>query len=164
MLVEDGAVAWLGSDSAADVHADSVEEIVELRGALVTPAFVDAHVHLTSTGLIVAGLDLHDARSLTAALDRVAAFAAGIPAGQMVIGQGWDESRWPERRAPSLAELDRAVGGRPAYLSRADVHSALASSALIAAVPEVRGAAGFDDRASSGSRRTTWSARRRSAC
>ena len=146
MLVEDGAVVWLGSDSAADVaHADSVDEIVELRGALVTPAFVDAHVHLTSTGLIVAGLDLHDAPSLTAALDHIAAFAAGIPAGEMVIGQGWDESRWPERRAPSLAELDRAVGGRPAYLSRADVHSALASSALIAAVPEVRGAAGFDE-------------------
>ena len=146
MLVEDGAVAWMGSDSAADVaHADSVDEIVELRGALVTPAFVDAHVHLTSTGLIVAGLDLHDARSLTDALDRIAAFAAGVPAGETVIGQGWDESRWPERRAPSLSELDRAVGGRPAYLSRADVHSALASSALIAAVPEVRGAAGFDE-------------------
>jgi predicted amidohydrolase YtcJ len=146
MLVEDGAVAWLGSDSAADVaHADSVDEIVELRGALVTPAFVDAHVHLTSTGLIVAGLDLHDAPSLTAALDSIAAFAAGIPAGQMVIGQGWDESRWPERRAPSLPELDRAVGGRPAYLSRADVHSALASSALIAAVPDLRGAPGFDE-------------------
>lgn len=146
MLVEDGAVAWLGSDSAADVaHADSVDEIVELRGALVTPAFVDAHVHLTSTGLIVAGLDLHDAPSLTAALDHIAAFAARIPAGEMVIGQGWDESRWPERRAPSLAELDRAVGGRPAYLSRADVHSALASSALIAAVPQARAATGFDE-------------------
>lgn len=146
MLVEDGAVAWLGSDSAADVaHADAVDEVVELRGALVTPAFVDAHVHLTSTGLAVAGLDLHDAPSLTAALDRIAAFAATVPPGETVIGQGWDESRWPERRAPSLAELDRAVGGRPAYLSRADVHSALASSALIAAVPDVRGVVGFEE-------------------
>ena len=145
MLVEDGKVAWLGSDSAADVaHADSVDEVVELRGALVTPAFVDAHVHLTSTGLALAGLDLHDAVSLGDALDRIASFAAGLPAGETVLGQGWDESRWPERRAPSPAELDRAVGGRPAYLSRADVHSALVSPALVAAVPEVRGVAGFD--------------------
>src|SRR5579859_2320205 len=66
MLVEDGRVAWLGSDSAADVaHRDSVDEVVELRGALVTPAFVDAHVHLTSTGLALAGLDLQGTRSLT---------------------------------------------------------------------------------------------------
>ncbi|NUR62675.1 MAG: amidohydrolase [Catenulispora sp.] len=148
MLIEDGRVAWLGTDSAADVaHADSVDEIVELRGALVTPAFVDAHVHLTSTGLALAGLDLHDAVSLTDALERIAAFAAGLPAGETVLGQGWDESKWPERRAPSPAELDRAVGGRPAYLSRADVHSALVSPALAAAVPEVRGAAGFDEEA-----------------
>ena len=145
MLVEDGAVAWLGSDGAADVaHADSVDEVVELRGALVTPAFVDAHVHLTSTGMALAGLDLHDTASVTDALDRIAAFAATVPHGQMVIGQGWDESRWPERRAPSVAELDRAVGDRPAYLSRADVHSALVSSALVAAVPEVAAAVGFD--------------------
>jgi predicted amidohydrolase YtcJ len=146
MLVEDGAVAWLGSDSAADVaHAGSVDEVVELRGSLVTPAFVDAHVHLTSTGMLLAGLDLHDAVSLADALDRIAAFAARVPAGETVVGQGWDESKWPERRAPSVAELDRAVGGRPAYLSRADVHSALASSALMAAVPEVRGAVGYDE-------------------
>src|SRR6266702_1698573 len=70
MLVEDGEIAWLGSDSAADVaHADSVNEIVELRGALVTPAFVDAHVHTTSTGLSLAGLNLERARSLGEALD-----------------------------------------------------------------------------------------------
>ena len=146
MLVEDGAVAWLGSDSAADVaHAESVDEIVELRGALVTPAFVDAHVHLTSTGLKLIGLDLSEAVSLADALDRISGFAAALPPGAMLRGQGWDESKWPERRAPTLEELDRAVGGRPAYLSRADVHSALASSALIAAVPRVRGAVGFDE-------------------
>ena len=147
MLVEDGAVAWLGSDSAADVaHADAVDEIVDLRGALVTPAFVDAHVHLTSTGLD-AGRPGPARRALADRRPgprRRLRRGASRPA-QMVIGQGWDESRWPERRAPSLAELDRAVGGRPAYLSRADVHSALASSALIAAVPEARGAVGFDE-------------------
>ena len=145
MLVEDGAVAWLGSDSAADVaHADSVDEVVELRGALVTPAFVDAHVHLTSTGLNLLSLDLNGAVSLAEALDRIASFARSLPAGAMLRGQGWDDSKWPERRAPTLEELDRAVDGRPAYLSRVDVHSALASSALLAAVPQVRGAAGFD--------------------
>src|SRR5258708_8866605 len=86
MLVEDGAVAWLGSDSAADVaHAGSVDEIVELRGSLVTPAFVDAHVHLTSTGLLLAGLDLHDEASLASALDRIAAFPPRVPPAAMPI-------------------------------------------------------------------------------
>ncbi|GAA3002086.1 hypothetical protein GCM10020229_12790 [Kitasatospora albolonga] len=48
----------------------------------------------------------------------------------MLIGHGWDEAKWPEGRAPSLAELDAAAGGAALYLSRTDVHSALASTAL----------------------------------
>ena len=38
----------------------AVDEVIELDGALVTPAFVDAHVHTTSTGLLLTGLDLSD--------------------------------------------------------------------------------------------------------
>src|SRR6185503_2385478 len=44
--------------------------VVELAGALVTPAFVDAHVHTTSAGLALAGLDLSTVDSVAAVLDR----------------------------------------------------------------------------------------------
>jgi predicted amidohydrolase YtcJ len=60
-----------------------------------------------------------------------------------VLGSGWDESRWPAPRRPTAAELDRASYGGAVYLSRVDVHSALASSALLAAVPEVRELPGY---------------------
>ena len=33
------------------------------RGRLLTPAFVDAHLHAVQAGLVMAGLDLHDAAS-----------------------------------------------------------------------------------------------------
>lgn len=42
MLVAGGEIAWIGSDGAALAMADGVDEVVELVGALVTPAFVDA--------------------------------------------------------------------------------------------------------------------------
>lgn len=61
MVVERGQVAWVGSEGAADAFADGVEEIVDLDGALVTPAFTDAHVHTTATGLALTGLDLSGA-------------------------------------------------------------------------------------------------------
>ena len=47
-----------------------------------------------------------------------------------MLGHGWDERDWPERRAPTMAELDRASYGGSVYLSRVDVHSAVASTAL----------------------------------
>lgn len=138
MVVERGHIAWVGSEGAADAFVQGVDEVVDLDGALVTPAFTDAHVHTTSAGLALTGLDLSAARSLADALDRVRAYADARPADRVLLGHGWDAARWPERRAPRREELDRATGGRPLYLSRIDVHSAVVTTALLDLVPGVR--------------------------
>jgi len=133
LLVDDGVVTWLGDlDTARHVKAD---EVVDLDGALVAPAFVDAHVHLLETGLAAESLDLSTARSLTEALAAVEQAADAVRAadGRLLLGHSWDETRWPEGRPPTAEELDRASGGIEVYLSRVDVHSAVVSSALAAA-------------------------------
>ncbi|OIJ92558.1 amidohydrolase [Streptomyces sp. MUSC 14] len=135
MVVEAGHVAWVGSEGAADAFADGVDEVVDLDGALVTPAFTDAHVHTTSTGLALTGLDLSAAPTLDAALARIRAFAAARPDDRVLLGHGWDAARWPGGRPPTRAELDEATGGRPLYLSRIDVHSAVVTTALLDLVP-----------------------------
>lgn len=142
MVVERGQIAWVGSEGAADAFADGVAQVIDLDGALVTPAFTDAHVHTTATGLALTGLDLSGAPSLEAALALVRDFAAARPADRVLLGHGWDASRWPGGRPPARAELDEATGGRPLYLSRIDVHSAVVTSALLGLVP---GGTGFPD-------------------
>ncbi|MFJ8108453.1 amidohydrolase [Streptomyces sp. NPDC096132] len=145
MVVERGQVAWVGSEGAADAFADGVDEVLDLDGALVTPAFTDAHVHTTSTGLALTGLDLSAAPSLTAALDLVRDFAAARPQDKVLLGHGWDASRWPEGRPPRRDELDEATGGRPLYLSRIDVHSAVVTTALLELAPRARTEPGYLD-------------------
>ncbi|WP_446042154.1 amidohydrolase [Streptomyces sp. SID1121] len=144
MVVERGHVAWVGSEGAADAFATGVDEVVDLDGALVTPAFTDAHVHTTATGLALTGLDLSGARSLRDALGLVRAHATAHPGVRILLGHGWDSARWPERRAPSRTELDEATGGRPLYLTRIDVHSAVATTALLDLVPGVTSLTGYD--------------------
>jgi predicted amidohydrolase YtcJ len=100
----------------------------ELWGAVVTPAFVDAHVHATATGLLVDGLDLTSCPSGAALLDAVAGRAAARP-GALIWGHGWQEVGWTD--LPSRAQLDRAARGAPLYLSRIDVHSALVAGRLV---------------------------------
>lgn len=128
MLVVGDTVGWLGSDDASVRHVDAADEVVDLDGGLVTPAFVDAHAHTTETGLALSGVDLSRASSAVDALARVEA-AARSTRGR-VLGHGWDERGWPEQRPPTRHELDRAAGGRPVYLARVDVHSAVVSTAL----------------------------------
>ncbi len=152
MLVDAGTVAWVGTEHAAASLADQRMHQVDLDGALITPGFVDSHVHVTETGIALASVDLTAARSLAQALALLAAAAAAtasvttgagpaaertsVPAAGSgagpILGHGWDETRWPEGRPPTAAELDRATGGSEVYLSRIDVHSGVVSSALAA--------------------------------
>ncbi|MER6311010.1 amidohydrolase [Streptomyces sp. NPDC001657] len=143
MVVEGDRIAWVGEEGAADSFADGVDEVVRLDGALVTPAFTDAHVHTTATGLALTGLDLLGATSLSDALARIRAHAGARPADRILLGHGWDASAWPEGRPPSRAELDAVTGGRPLYLTRVDVHSAVVTTALLDLVPGIRDRAGF---------------------
>jgi predicted amidohydrolase YtcJ len=140
LLVGGGQVAWVGVDD----DAPDADEVVDLDGALLAPAFVDAHVHATDTGLHLSGLDLTGTRSATDVLDAVTAFARTLPANAIVLGHGWDDSTWSSPVPPDHAALDRAADGRVVYLSQASIHSALCSTALLAAAPQAATAPGYD--------------------
>ncbi|GGN06447.1 hypothetical protein FHR83_002296 [Actinoplanes campanulatus] len=135
MVTRGGTIAWLGDSG----DAPAADVTVDLDGALVTPAFVDAHLHATDTGLAFDGLDLSVVRSPGELLEKVAAFAATRPAGGVVHGHGWDESTWSDQTPPTAEQLDRAADGRKVYLSQASVHSALASSSLLPVAAGVHG-------------------------
>ena len=129
LLVDGDTVAWVGSEQAATSIADSSMDVVDLRGALLAPGFVDSHGHLTETGIALDSLQLGGVRSAAELLDAVAAATAE----GTVLGHGWDETLWADPALPAPEELERAAGGRKVYLSRVDAHSALVSSSLAAA-------------------------------
>ncbi len=142
MAVRGDVIAWLGSDDVGRSQFPGAD-IADLDGGFVAPAFVDSHMHLTATGLTLSGLNLQPAESRAQCLQLVADYAAAHP-GRPVWGHGWDESSWPENAPPSTADLDAVLGDRPAYLTRIDVHSALASTALRRHVADLPAATGFD--------------------
>lgn len=127
MIVENGQVAWIGGEAAAESLKDSRMTVIDLDGALITPAFVDSHVHVTETGQALTGLDLSKAESAEAVLEAVAAHAK---TNDRVVGHGWDESRWADHRVPTPQELERASGGKEVYLTRVDAHSGIANESL----------------------------------
>ena len=140
LVVEGGRVLWSGDGTPPGDAARTVD----LAGRLVTPAFVDSHAHLAATGLALLGVDLGAARSAEQALHLLTAHA---PASRLavVLGHSWDETGWPDQRVFMRAELDAAVGGRPAYVGRVDVHSAVASTALVDAAGDLTGLDGWSD-------------------
>lgn len=141
VAITDGHISWIGGEHGL-AAAGAADHVIDLDGLLVVPGFVDAHVHATDTGLGLIGLDLTGVRSRTDLFDRIRSAANSLDGrdsilwgqGGVIWAHGWDETLWSDRTLPMTAELDEAVGHRPAYIARRDVHSALASSALRAAV------------------------------
>ena len=143
LLTDGDRIAWVGHEGAALAQRDGVDRVIDLAGALVTPAFVDAHVHTVATGMDLVGLDLTGCRSGAEVVAAVAQHCRDLPAGQIVVGHGWDESTWADASVPDRQELDAAAPGVAVYLTRIDVHSALASTALFEAIPDLTGLAGY---------------------
>ena len=130
VLLDGDRIAWVGGDpSDAPAH----DRVVDLGGAWITPAFVDAHVHATATGFAQTGLDLTKASSAEDLLDRLRRFAAD--AGPVIVGFGWEDFGWPGGRLPTAQEITEAAGGRTVLMTRVDAHSALVDAATLTRLP-----------------------------
>jgi predicted amidohydrolase YtcJ len=104
------------------------DRVVELPGATIVPGLIDAHVHLTGTGVHRQALGLGEARSAADLLDRVRAVVADRQGPVLV--HGYDESTWGDPTLPGLGELDAAFD-RPVAIVRVDGHLSLANTAAL---------------------------------
>lgn len=102
--------------------------VFHLEGRPLLPGFFDAHLHFLKIGLDrTFFVDLSQARSLGEALELLRARAQERP-GEWVVGRGWDESRWPEKRYLERTDLDRAVPKQPCCAVRVDGHMMVANT------------------------------------
>ncbi|MGB3762036.1 MAG: amidohydrolase family protein, partial [Ornithinimicrobium sp.] len=97
MMTSGDAVVWVGTEDDAARAREELDEaagdhIVDAAGALVTPAFCDAHVHLTMTGQGLDGIDLSGTQSVSEAL-RLIESAARHTRGRPIYAHSWDETR-----------------------------------------------------------------------
>ena len=144
LLIDGAEIVWIGDHEAARAHQGLAHTVIDAGGHFVAPGFVDAHVHATSTGIMLGGLDLTQVTHKKEFLDLLSDYAKHVN-GATILGHGWDQSNWMDPELPTRAEIDRATWGSVVYLSRIDVHSALVSNSLIAQCPEVKFLAGYGE-------------------
>lgn len=129
LLHQGGRIVQLGSGTAP---AGPDLDIVDLGGAVVLPAFTDAHIHLWKVGdLLEYTIDLRGVRSIAAIQERLATFAAANPDLPVIRARGFNEARLAEGRLPSRRDLDDAVPDRPVYALRTCAHIAVVNSAAL---------------------------------
>jgi predicted amidohydrolase YtcJ len=133
MAVRNGRVQFVGSESEALHLRGPSTRIVDAGGQTVIPGMVDAHGHLFELGTSLRNVDLTATRSLTDVVNVVAARVQQTPAGQWVVGRGWDQNKWGDTRFPTHDALSRISPNNPVVLDRIDGHAILANAAAMRA-------------------------------
>lgn len=123
LLVDERHVQRVGAG-----EPPAADRTVELPGTTIIPGFVDAHVHLTGTGVHESGPPVDTVRSADELLDLLRG-AAGERAGPL-FAHGFDETTWDRPVLPTVEDLN-GVSQLPVVVVRTDGHICLANRGAI---------------------------------
>ena len=129
IAITGSTITYVGDDATAFIgpHTD----VHDLRGNSVTPGLVDAHCHVYGLGTDLESIDLRGLASEKAAAAAVIEGAKRVPAGEWVLGRGWDQNRWAGQLFPSHDTIDAI--DRPVVLTRIDGHAIWVNNAALKA-------------------------------
>src|SRR5438105_3821219 len=125
-------IVAVGSTPEIRARLSSQTRIIDAKGGMVVPRFIDLHVHFLAGGLNLASVQLRDAKSPEELVSRIKAFAATIPSGTWITGGDWDHQNWGGE-LPQRSWIDSVTPNNPVWINRLDGHMALANTAAIRA-------------------------------
>jgi predicted amidohydrolase YtcJ len=120
-------IVAVGSNEDIAAIADRAERI-DLHGRLVTPGFIDSHVHFVSGGVQLSAVQLRDAATPAEFARRIGAYAQTKPKGTWITGGDWDHELWTPAALPTRQLIDAVTPEHPVFVSRLDGHMSLANS------------------------------------
>jgi predicted amidohydrolase YtcJ len=141
VAIKDGRILAIGDRSSMLGLKSEQTRVVELGERALLPGFIDAHGHvgMQSKLLRLANLSpppvgtVTNIEEVTEALRKYIR-QAGIPAGQWVVGFGYDDSLLAEKRHPNRDELDAVSAEHPVFILHASGHLGAVNSMALAAV------------------------------
>lgn len=137
VAIDSERITAVGEDADVLARAPRGARVIDLGGRTVIPGLIDNHNHFVRA-TEHAEVRLDGVRTRAEALDLLARRAAGLDDGQWLLTLGgWHEEQWAgDRRELTLAELDAAAPGRPAFIQAQYDHAAVNTAWLDAtAVP-----------------------------
>ncbi len=123
----------VGSNVQIDALANDSTIIVDLKGKLAIPGFIEGHGHFTSLGHAKMNLDLMAVRNWDEVIEMVAAAVAKATPGEWIVGRGWHQEKWDKapRGAvegfPTHHDMSAVSPDNPVFLSHASGHASFAN-------------------------------------
>ena len=136
LAVSGERISLVGSSAAVRKMAGTAR-VIDAKGQMVVPGFIDSHVHFVDGGFRLSSVQLRDAKTPAEFIARIKAFAASTPPGAWIMGGDWDHELWGGE-LPRRDWIDSVTPNNPVWVNRLDGHMALANSATLRAAKVTR--------------------------
>lgn len=127
VVIQDNKIIFVGSNDDAKKIMDDKTKVIDLKGKLMLPGFIDSHLHFVSGGYYLLGINLRPAKSLDKFKTILKNYVDERP-GKWVTGGRWDHEGWDSIAPPTRYDVDEFTKETPVMVSRIDGHMGLANS------------------------------------
>ena len=131
MASRGGRITAVGSGDEIKRLINDQTRVIDLKGRLALPGFIDDHTHFVSGGFQLLSVDLRDAATGEEFARRIKAHASKVGPNRWITGGDWDHERWPGGPLPTKELIDAVTPNNPVFVSRLDGHMALANSVAL---------------------------------
>jgi predicted amidohydrolase YtcJ len=122
VAVKGERIAWVGDDKDAGVYVGADTKVIDAKGQMLLPGFIDSHFHVLLGGNPDV-LRIEKGNSLAEIQRQVRNFAEKRPDLKWIEVEGWNYSAFPHGTLPKARDLAGLTNGRPAFLVAYDYHT-----------------------------------------
>lgn len=128
LVVNEEKILFAGDKTKAENIVKAVGgEIIDLEGRTIVPGFIDSHIHLDEVGMYLDMLDLRGVKSIKELKEKLREYLKKSES-VWILGFGWDQELFEEKRWPTRWDIDEVVSNRPVMLLRVCMHVAVLNS------------------------------------
>ena len=128
--IRNGKFVAIGSD-ANILSRYTSDSIINLKGKFVYPGFIDSHAHFMQYALTLTQIDLDDAESMNAVLNRLSDYKKNNP-GKWIVARNLTYSPPDDCIIQDNSVLDKVFGDTPVFIWTKDYKYALVNSEMLA--------------------------------
>ena len=116
LAIKKNKIVKVGTNKQIGQLINEKTRVLNFEGKTVVPGLIDTHIHVADYGRCLMWLDLTTAKSISELQSMLKEKARQTPAGKWIVGRGWNQDRFKEKRMPTIADLDTVTPNNPVIL------------------------------------------------